>query len=517
MSSIRHHHSGTGLSSVGTSNPRSDWTTVGPRRELFGRRVRVRENRLGAAGRSPIRRRCGLASGVFAAAAMVAVFATSPAAAVDGQLDPSFGFDGRTSIAFDQPGSDRADLGCSAVRQSDDRIVIGGLVSTVDGLRLGFTRLLPNGDPDVSFGSDGKVVLSIVPYPLGLCPNLAVQADGKILATGTYLAGTFTVRSYVVRLTADGALDPTFSGDGILLPATLQTGDAILAHADGTIWAAGSDQGVLTILRLTSTGTLLAQLDIDFYTQSGTLGRASALALQPNGKVLVCGTETYSGNDTDFIVARLTSSLVLDPSFSGSGARAVAFDVAPNKSDVCSAVAVDPSGRVVVSGTASNATNSASSFAVARLLTNGDLDSSFGTSGMAIVPSLLPPYTQNDDTHPALLVQSDAKVLLASAIPTGDASNTSDAVVYRLTSSGAIDTPYGDGFGGIVFDMAPDGPGVEADAATAMVNQGGQPVIVGTGEYNAPDTDVAAARLTSSLIFANGFDDGSSWWWGASP
>lgn len=267
---------------------------------------------------------------------------TSPVASADGQLDPSFGLDGRTSIAFDQPGSNRADWGCAAVRQSGGRIVVGGLVSTVDGPRLGFTRLLSNGDPDVSFGSDGKVVLSVVPDALDLCPNLAVQADGKILATGTYLAGALTVHSYVVRLTADGALDP-----------------------------------------------------------------------------------------------------------------------------------------------------------------------SFGTGGMAIVPSLLPIYTQSNDTHPALLVQSDAKILLASAIPTGDSSNTSDAVVYRLTASGAIDTPFGDGFGGIVFDMAPDGPGVEADAATAMVDLRGLPVVVGTGEYNAPDTDVAVARLTSSLIFANGFDDGS--------
>jgi hypothetical protein len=105
-----------------------------------------------------------------------------------------------------------------------------------------------------------------------------------------------------------------------------------------------------------------------------------------------------------------------------------------------------------------------------------------------------------------------AQVVLASSISTGDSSNTSDAIAYGLTASGAPDTTFGEGLGGIVVDMEPDGPGVEADRVTSLIGYRAHPFVVGSGEYNAPDTDFSVARLTSSLIFANRFDDGSSWW-----
>src|SRR6185369_13479306 len=93
-------------------------------------------------------------------------------------------------------------------------------------------RFNAGGSPDRTFGLAGTGVSTVpippsrsnfVPFFDGLV-DLALQPDGRIVATGTADAGTDgPILSVVARFRADGEPDPTYSGDGV---ATV--GDAVV-------------------------------------------------------------------------------------------------------------------------------------------------------------------------------------------------------------------------------------------------------------------------------------------------
>jgi uncharacterized delta-60 repeat protein len=93
------------------------------------------------------------------------------------------------------------------------------------------SRLLPDGELDPSFGDEGEPVgIDVEPGSTDSADGMAVDAANRVLVAGvSYPAGGGESRSFVVRLTEAGALDPTFSGDGIMLgvPGSRASGIAI--------------------------------------------------------------------------------------------------------------------------------------------------------------------------------------------------------------------------------------------------------------------------------------------------
>jgi uncharacterized delta-60 repeat protein len=98
-------------------------------------------------------------------------------------------------------------------------------------------------------------------------------------------------------------------------------------------------------------------------------GRILALAIQGDHKIVAAG---YSGRSSrDFALARYLPDGSLDPTFGTGGKVVTDF----GGTDEASAVAILPTGRIVVAGT------SGESIALARYMRNGTLDSSFGRGG----------------------------------------------------------------------------------------------------------------------------------------
>ncbi|MBN2224505.1 MAG: putative Ig domain-containing protein, partial [Deltaproteobacteria bacterium] len=100
-------------------------------------------------------------------------------------------------------------------------------------------------------------------------------------------------------------------------------------------------------------------------------GTAYALAVQPDGKIVVAG---YTPTGGDFAVVRLTPGGVLDPTFSDDGKATVNFE----GTDYAYGVAVQPDGKILVAGSTSNGDD----FAIARFTDEGDLDTAFGENGL---------------------------------------------------------------------------------------------------------------------------------------
>jgi uncharacterized delta-60 repeat protein len=164
---------------------------------------------------------------------VIAVMTAAPARAAAGRLDPSFGGDGRV-ITDPTPGRDVA--GGVAI-QPDGRIVVAG---TADG-RFAVVRYTVRGALDRTFGGDGIVMTRILRY--AEVSGVAIQADGRIVVVGGArrpTGGAFAI----ARFRRDGTLDPTFGGDGKV--TTEVTGGFyegatdVAIQADGKIVAVGA-------------------------------------------------------------------------------------------------------------------------------------------------------------------------------------------------------------------------------------------------------------------------------------
>ena len=156
----------------------------------------------------------------------------------DGTIDSSFGTAGWVTRDAG-PGSD---LLVDVVVDQEDRIVAAGLANIGGALHGVVLRLLPGGEPDTSFGSDGLVTHNVA----GLADafyGVAAQADGKVVAAGfssNALGGTW---AHAVRFSDDGSLDPDFGIGGLHLQS-LGDGSGSedvsgVALVDGSVLLAG--------------------------------------------------------------------------------------------------------------------------------------------------------------------------------------------------------------------------------------------------------------------------------------
>jgi uncharacterized delta-60 repeat protein len=213
----------------------------------------------------------------------------------DGALDTTFGTGGIATVDF---GGD--DFGVAIARQANGRILVAGRSTTAGAV---VARLRAGGALDPDFGGgDGKLSLGA-----GNLSAVLVQPDRKIVVAGN--AGGSAMMT-VTRLRPDGSPDTTFDGDGT---ATIDFGtladianDAVL-QGDGRIVVAGYTQRSVTgpaIARLNADGSpdatfgAAGKTTVDF----GVATFGKAVALQPNGKIVVAGQMT--GVD-DFALARL--------------------------------------------------------------------------------------------------------------------------------------------------------------------------------------------------------------------
>lgn len=238
------------------------------------------------------------------------------------------------------------------------------------------------GDPDLAFGTGGTVVTNLGGYHE--ISSLAVLKDGKILAAGSSIWYNEWV---VVRYLADGTVDFSFGDSGV---ATIPFKDnyvrctGIAVDAQGKIVLAGrtgryGDDCDLAVARFHPDGSL----DTDF----GDVGRkifplpggrgAEGLLIQKDGKILLTGSGGSS--QRTMVAVRYHTDGTLDSSFGSAGIAAVAFPNASAKGigEGTGKSALLTDGRILMGGGIDGA------LALARLLPDGSPDKGF--SGDSIV------------------------------------------------------------------------------------------------------------------------------------
>jgi uncharacterized delta-60 repeat protein len=270
----------------------------------------------------------------------------------DGTLDSTFGTGGTLTIHMF--GADRA---TGVAVQPDNKILIGGYTNKGDDFAV--ARLTAAGVLDTTFGGDGRQMVNFGGNDV--CNDLALQSDNKIVLVGT--TGTDMA---VARLTAAGALDATFSGDGLQtidFTAT-ETGSGVALQPDNKIVVVGSTSkdNDMAVARLTAAGALDPTFDADGMVRIDFGGTETGLAATVRaGKIVVAGGTISGPFATNPAVARLTAAGALDPAFDADGKVTVNFGGIGR----FNAVTTDKQGKVVAAGFAANGVND--DVAVARL------------------------------------------------------------------------------------------------------------------------------------------------------
>jgi uncharacterized delta-60 repeat protein len=189
-----------------------------------------------------------------------------------------------------------------------------------------------------------------------------VHADGRIVAVGEFTSVDNVPRNYIARLHRNGALDLTY------VPVTNFSWINVLAHplaADGSIIVGGSlDQTLATHLnRIDVTGAV----DPSFHSGTGFQGAVNSILRQPDGRLIVGGQFRVADGESRHLIARLDSDGTLDESFiTGGGFEG--FEV--------SALALQPDGKIIVTGSFQSYDGNPVRNLV-RLNSEGSLDATF--------------------------------------------------------------------------------------------------------------------------------------------
>jgi uncharacterized delta-60 repeat protein len=226
----------------------------------------------------------------------------------NGSLDNSFNGSGKVTTAVGTLGNDKAN---AIALQSNGAIVLAGSCRNGSNFDFCALRYQPNGAVDGSFGGTGKVLTS-VSAGADVAFGTSIQPDGKILLAGT--CSSAGNQFCLLRYNADGTLDLGLNGIGTVITAVTASGDdsaaAMALQPDGKILLAGSCVGASNLdfcaLRYQGDGTI----DTSFGTAgkvvtpiSTFLDLASAIALQPDGKIIVVGS-CYNTGTADFCALR---------------------------------------------------------------------------------------------------------------------------------------------------------------------------------------------------------------------
>jgi uncharacterized delta-60 repeat protein len=282
----------------------------------------------------------------------------APAQARPGDLDRSFGMDGKVTVDFAGSGLARA-----MVVQDRKLVAAGVAFSSETGDDFGLARFNSSGGLDRSFGTGGKVTTDITPSGSPDEANALIQqADGRLVAAGVTLGPIGVFDFALARYSPDGALDPSFGTGGIVSTDIAGSSDyarALIQQADGKLVAAGvaptQTGSSFALARYHPDGTLDASFGTGGTVTTDLIGGANALVVQADGKLVAAGV---AGND--FGLARYNPNGALDASFGIGGTVTTDF---ASDSDAAFALAVQADGKLVAAG------GTGSAFALARYRT----------------------------------------------------------------------------------------------------------------------------------------------------
>jgi uncharacterized delta-60 repeat protein len=334
----------------------------------------------------------------------------------NGALDRTFGMPNgaeRTGyVRLDIVGPSVHDEGRMVAVQHDGKIIVAGNSLKPAGnfnyRRVTVARFTADGQLDTTFGGSntGYIVLpgmyAADPQNSDYVSAIALTQSGQLSGDNSITISGYTFarnNAFLIRLTRDGVLDTTFgTPSGAARSGTLVVTESLsggvrrglpeiraarIDDAGRTVVVGSAGDRGYTFLRFNPNGSE----DTTFGTNGRTMVKISgsstedlpfALALQGNGKIVAAGFAPNvvpgQSSDSDFFVVRLQANGQPDPTFAGD-AQGRKMVVVPASKDEAAAIAVEPSGNIVVGGLAVRSGVTTSDYLITRLY--GDPDRLF--------------------------------------------------------------------------------------------------------------------------------------------
>jgi uncharacterized delta-60 repeat protein len=231
-------------------------------------------------------------------------------------------FNGTGVLVIPTFGNNSIDKAYSVARDSEDRVLIGGVTNVNGSFDFAVARVRENGAMDDSWNGTGVLVIrDFGTNSIDRAFSVAVDSQDRVLIAGhTDVNGSPDFA--VARVREDGTMDDSFNGTGVLVIPTFGTNSTDMAYS---------------------------------------------VAVDSEDRVLIGGI-TRVNSSFDFAVARVRKNGTMDPDF-GPGTNGAGVLVIPdfgkNLTDEALSVAVDSEDRVLVGGYTT--VNDSEDFAVARV------------------------------------------------------------------------------------------------------------------------------------------------------
>jgi uncharacterized delta-60 repeat protein len=401
---------------------------------------------------------------------------------IDGSLDTTFDGDGRVLTDFSGLTASANDIAVLP----DGKFLVAGAVGTANNFDFALARYNADGSLDTTFDGDGKVTSNFGQNESAYAMSL--DAIGRIVLAGT-TNPTSSNGTVVARYNADGSLDTTFDGDGVATISTVSSSQALglALQSDGKIVVAGSSPNGsdydFAVVRFNTDGTLDTTFDSDGIT---TIHFGTGTYLSRAAAIQSDGAilvyGSYSG--TSLALARVTSNGALDTTFDTDGK--VTTNV--SGSEGATNVALQADGKIVVSGYTS--INFQYDMVLVRYNTNGSRDTSFDGDGILLTD------TGADDYGNNIATLADGRIVVAASryIRSADGKPYSDFSLYRFQADATPDTTFdSDGRVTTSFGRLPSD-----DRGNSVITQPDGKIIAGGWSFSgAQNDDFALVRYNT--------------------
>jgi uncharacterized delta-60 repeat protein len=437
---------------------------------------------------------------ITATVSLLALTAVAGASmAVPGKVDTTFGEAGTALVGFDSVESGRTmDVALGLTLQPDGKMVVVGRKETASANLLAIARLEQDGSLDSTFGSSGKVEPGAA---AAFVPGVALQSDKIVVATsGRDQLGLLRLRENGAR---DGSFgDQTLGVGGALVDLSQLKRDlarTMVLQADGKILVAGfgcpaslrcgfgeDPADVFFVARFTAEGARDSSFGssgvVTTNFSTSEFERAFAMAVQPDGKIVVAGAGSFDSS-VKIALARYRTNGSLDTTFDGDGK--VVTDFSTSVLEQATGVAIQPDGKILVTGVANMGSSSSPRWriALARYKANGALDTTFDDDGKALI-GLGPRQFIAEN----LVALSNGQIIVVGNAQLG--SLPEQLFLARLMPDGSPDPTFdGDGR---VFRTGPRSAGLRV-----AVQPNGRIVAIGSQDVPGAATDFLVTRYYS--------------------
>ncbi len=294
----------------------------------------------------------------------------------DGSLDTDFGSGGVVAQSVSVVAENAEDMSYDVTLDALGNILVCGTSFNADYIRRPIVvRFFPDGALDTSFGLNGVASIPVLAGASGF-EGVAVQADGRIVACGYFGNTELWYVLLLARFNDDGTLDPTFGDDGVVKLNYGNVDDeaqGLVITPDGSILTAGvtvtqSYNYSALLVKFTPDGALDLTFSADgvVVEDNAVFDYAAEVKLLNNGKIVMAGTSGVSPPSSAFDLAIWTYNAdgTRDASFDTDGF--VQHDIDPYATMIYG-MDVQADGKIIVGGQARTASNQ-NYFFTARVL-----------------------------------------------------------------------------------------------------------------------------------------------------